>query len=252
MPGTLVWNSKDKTFGKAVRKPPVQVIRTPNSHAALVSREDFERVEQLLGDGRPKTRHPRTVTSQYFLSPLLHCAKCGATMIGATAKSGAYHYYKCDNHFKRGEEVCATPMVSKGKIESFIIDRLKEKVLTDENLSELVRMVNEEIRLLAGRRRECLEEIEKQLESANQKLLRLYVVLETGKLEIDDLAPWIKELRAEQTRLQRARDEAVADLEDMEPKELNTEQVLGYVQDLKTLLSKGTFIRAGGFPEVFG
>jgi hypothetical protein len=42
-------------------------------------------------------------------------------------------------------------MVSKGRIEGFIIAQLKEKVLTDENLSELVRMVNEEIRLLAGK-----------------------------------------------------------------------------------------------------
>jgi site-specific DNA recombinase len=121
--GTLVWNSKGKTFGKAVRKPPEQVIRTPNSHAALVSRDDFERMQQLLGDRRPKTRHPGTVTGQYLLSPLLHCARCGATMIGATAKSGSYHYYKCDDYFKRGKEVCATPMVSKGKIEGFIIDR---------------------------------------------------------------------------------------------------------------------------------
>jgi site-specific DNA recombinase len=95
---------------------------------------------------------------------------------------------------------------------------VKGKVLTDENLSELVRMVNEEIRLLAGRRRECLEAIEKQLESVNQKLLRLYVALETGKLEIDDLAPKIKELRAGQMRLQRARDDAVAELEDTELK----------------------------------
>ena len=65
-------------------------------------------------------------------------------MIGATAKSGAYHYYKCDNHFKRGKEACCTPMVSKAKIEGFIIERLKEKVLTEENLTDLVIMVNKE------------------------------------------------------------------------------------------------------------
>ena len=111
-------------------------------------------------------RHPRTVNSQYLLSPLLRCAKCGATMVGASAKSGGYHYYRCNNQFKRGKDVCSTPMVSKGKVEGFIIDRLKEKVLTDENLAELVRMVNEEIRVLAGRRRKRLEQIEGQLHGA--------------------------------------------------------------------------------------
>ena len=42
-----------------------------------------------------------------------------------------------------------------------------------------------------------LEKIEGQLGSVNQKLLRLYTALETGKLELDDLAPRIRELRAE-------------------------------------------------------
>ena len=36
-------------------------------------------------------------------------------------------------------------------------------------------------------------------------------------------------------------------MEDTEPKELNTEQVLGYVQDLKTILSNGTFIERKAF-----
>jgi hypothetical protein len=37
----------------------------------------------------------------------------------------------------------------KNKIEGFVIDKLKEKVLTDENLSELVGMVNEKFYLLS-------------------------------------------------------------------------------------------------------
>jgi len=90
--GTLVWNSRDKTFGKALKKPPEQFIQTPESHAASVSTGGFERMRQLLVDRRPKTRHPRTVTRQYLLSPLLRCAKCGAPMIGAPAKLGTYHY----------------------------------------------------------------------------------------------------------------------------------------------------------------
>jgi site-specific DNA recombinase len=124
-------------------------------------------------------------------------------------------------------------------------------VLTDENLTNLVRMVNEEIRLLAGRRREHLEEIQKQLESVNQKLLRLYMALETGSLDLDDLAPRIKDLRAEQTRLQRARDEALVGLEDTAPKKLDREQVLSYAQDLKGLLSQGTFIEQKTFLRSF-
>jgi hypothetical protein len=112
-------------------------------------------------------------------------------------------------------------------------------------------MVNEETRLLAGGRQERLEEIEKRLESSNQKLLRLYVALETGKLEVDDLAPRIKKLRAEQTGLLRAREEALTELGDAEPKGLSGEQVLAYARDLKAVLSKGTVMEQKSFLRSF-
>jgi DNA invertase Pin-like site-specific DNA recombinase len=87
--GTLVWTGKNG-----------EDIRCHEAHPELVSRADFNKVQQLLVDRRPRVRHPRTVNSQYILSSLLHCTRCGATMIGASAKSGDYHYYKCNNHFR--------------------------------------------------------------------------------------------------------------------------------------------------------
>jgi len=71
-------------------------------------------------------------------------------MIGAAAKSGKYHYYRCSNNFKVGKEICSAPLVSKPKIEGFVIERIKQKVLTDENVTELVKLVNEEVKILAG------------------------------------------------------------------------------------------------------
>ena len=238
--GNLAWTCRNR-----------EVIRTSGAHLPLVSKEDFSRVQQLLTDRRPKVRHPRTVTSQYLLSPLLHCANCGAPMIGASAKSGTYHYYRCNSSFKMGKYVCSAPMVSRAKIEGFVIERLKGKVLTDENLTDLVRMVNEEIHLLVGRGQERLEETEKRLESVNERLLRHYTALETGKLDFDDLAPRIKDLREEQNKLQKARDEVLAGLEDSKPRELNKEEVIRYVQDFKVLLSKGKLVEQKAFLRSF-
>jgi len=128
---------------------------------------------------------------------------------------------------------------------------VKENVLTDDNLTTLVKMVNEEMRLLAGHRRERLEEIDKQFESVNQKLAKYYAAFEKGTMSADDATPRIRELRSEQTRLQRARDEALSELEDTEPKDLGTERVLDYVKDFKALLSKGTFVEQKAFLRSF-
>ena len=237
--GALVWMGKNG-----------EVVQTPNAHPALVSQRDFDKVQQVPTDRRPRVRHPRTVTSQYLLSPVLHCAGCGAPMIGAPAKSGSYHYYRCNGNLKSGKELCAAPLVPKSKIEAFVIDRLKEVVLTGENLTDLVRMVNEEVRLLAGRRRQRLEEVGKQLETVNQKLLKYYIAFEKGTMS-DDAAPRIRELGAEQTKLQRAKDKALAELEDTSPKELDSEEVLHYVKDLKALLSRSTFMEQKTFLRSF-
>jgi len=105
-----------------------------------------------------------------------------------------------------------------------------------------VRMVNEEIRLLSSQRQERLGEISKQLDSVNKKLLKYYTAFENGTMSDSDAAPRIRELRTEQIRLQKANEEAIADLEDTEPKELDTRQVLGYVEDLRALLSTGAFL----------
>ncbi len=238
--GTLVWTGKNG-----------ETIRTPNAHPALISIDDFHKVQQLLTERQPKVRHPRTVTSQYLLSSLLYCAKCKAPMIGCGAKSGHFFYYRCNSALRRGPEACQSGWIPKSKIESFVVDRLKEKVLTEDNLSELVRMVNEEIGLLAGRRRERLEDIEKQLESLNQKLLKYYLAFERGTMTDDDAAPRVRELRAEQTRLQRSREEALAEQEDTQPKGLDTEEVLRHTQDLKVLLAEGTLTEQNAFLRSF-
>ena len=67
----------------------------------------------------------------------------------------------------------------------------------------------------------------------------------------EDAAPRIRELREEQTGLQRARDEALAKLEDKAPKELDEEQVLVYVRDLGALLSQGTLVEQKTFLRSF-
>ena len=143
--GTLVWAGGNG-----------DIIRTHNAHPALVSRGEFDRVQQLLTDRQPRVRHPRTVNSRNLLSSLLYCAKCGTPMTGCAAKSGQFSYYRCNNALRRGPEACRSGWLPKSKIEGLIIEKLKEKVLTDENMTELVTMVNEEMRLLEGRRQEHL------------------------------------------------------------------------------------------------
>ena len=100
-------------------------------------------------------------------------------MIGCWAKSGQYHYYACNSRYKKGNDACEAPMVSQGKVESFVLHRITENILTEENLGRLVVLVNEELSKSSGLFEEQLAQIEKELDKVSDRLAKLYGALET-------------------------------------------------------------------------
>ncbi len=80
------------------------------------------------------------------------------------------------------------------KLESFVVDRIKENILTEERLGQLVHLANEELGVSRQRAEQQLERLERESRSVERKLARLYAALESGKVEINDLAPKLKEL----------------------------------------------------------
>jgi site-specific DNA recombinase len=132
--GTLVWNRQTKSQGRAKPKDPKEIIRIEHTHPAIASREMFEKVRALLRERSPEITHPRTLNSEYLLSGLLYCGKCGAGMLGCAAKSSRFFYYACHNYCKRGKDVCNAELIKKKRIEGFVIHRIKAHLLTEDNL----------------------------------------------------------------------------------------------------------------------
>jgi site-specific DNA recombinase len=249
--GALVWNRTDRTGDKALRKPKDEMILTPNTHQELVSLTDFQRVQEILADRRPVIRHPRAVSSPYILSGLAHCSKCGSAMIGTAAKSGKYLYYECDARFKKGKDGCTGLRFRKDMVESFVLERIRQNILTKENLTKLVHLVNGELLETASRYEKQLEQTEKQLATVGSKLTKLYLALESGKLEMDDLAPRIKELRGYQRELQQQRDSLLSSIESNEPEKLDENEVISYVNELEQVLGEASFLQQKTFLRRF-
>jgi hypothetical protein len=73
-----------------------------------------------------------------------------------------------------------------------VIDKIKERVLTTENLNRLVHIVNEEMDGLAIEYRQRLDSVIDEIADVDRRLDRLYDALETGKIQLADLAPRIQ------------------------------------------------------------
>ncbi len=132
--GTLIWGRKDKSQ---------QPIRREDNHPAIVSRDEFSTVRKLVGSRSPLQCKPRSLTSDYLLSGMIYCGKCGYSLQGMPAKSGRYHYYGCLNSIRKGKTECSACMINRDKIESLVIEQLKLRVLTEDNLRDLLRLTNE-------------------------------------------------------------------------------------------------------------
>jgi site-specific DNA recombinase len=89
-------------------------VRVPYSHPAIISQDDFRRVQERLNSRRPSSTSRQTAV--FLLSGLLYCGSCGNKMTGVTRRqrwlrngdgnerSAMYRYYQCQSRIN--QSVC--------------------------------------------------------------------------------------------------------------------------------------------------
>ncbi len=241
--GTLVWGRN------SVRQLPV--IRIEHAWPAIVDRNVFERVQMLLKNRAPVMMHPKRVASRYLLSGLARCGYCGKALVGQDAKSGQFTYYVCGTLLKKGAGTCPSRYLNSQHFENIVIDKIKEHVLTTENLTRLVHIVNEEMDSLAIDYRQHLDSVADEIADVDRRLERLYDALETGKIQLADLVPRIQQLRQRQEQLQAARWEVEQQLSDRRVELADAETVARYISDLRNLLSESPLAERKSFFRSF-
>ncbi len=127
---------------------------------------------------------------------------------------------------------------------------IKQNILTDENLRELVELTNEEIQNLSATIEEKIEAYSVQLSDVDSRLERLYDALETGKLKLDELAPRISSLVTRKKELQ----EAIAKIKNEKYEPTNTTDIgtlKVYVGGLREILGSAEVLRQKAFTKSF-
>jgi hypothetical protein len=232
--GTLILGGRPGHPAIHGNEPPIKI---ENAWTPIIAPQVFKRVREKLSDKKPQSVHPRTVPSFYLLSGLLFCS-CGHAMIGRSAKSHQYYYYTCNGSYKQGKDACCSRSYSKEKLEKIIIDQIKGKVLQPEWLDELVKLVNEEIYACNNTLQDKLGVMDAELNNVCSRLNRLYDALETGKLNLSDLAPRIKELKSRQDDLSKNRIMVEVEITAQGLNYLDSKSVKDYAENLISLLDQ--------------
>ena len=98
-------------------------IVNENAYPAILSAEEWDKLQQLF-EVRREGRHRSTAgTSNYLLSGILRCGHCGGAMTGGT-KSKGYNYYRC-SWYKKARDFCSESMGHRQKpLEDAILEHL--------------------------------------------------------------------------------------------------------------------------------
>ncbi len=241
--GTLVWGRNSVHD--------LSPIRVDNAWPAIIDRDTFDRAQSLLKDRAPVNLHPKRVASRYLLSGLVRCGHCGKNLVGHDAKSGRFTYYVCGTLLKKGTDSCPTRYLNSQQFENLVIDKIKEHVLTTDNLTRLVHMVNEEMDSLAIEYRQRLDNVIDEIADVDRRLERLYDALETGRIQLADLAPRIQQLRQRREQLQAARSQLEQELSARRVELADEETVAHCVSDLRNLLSESSLAERKSFVRSF-
>ena len=241
--GTLLWGVHSKS-----KNPPVRVEK---AFPAIVSKRRFKQVAKLMASRAPDKQHPRRVSSSYLLSGLVKCRRCRKSLTGQESKSGQFAYYVCQSLLKRGKEACDAPRLNARRFEGLIVDQIRNNILTESNIRDLVKLVGEEMDGIAKEQRKRLETIEGDLADVKRWLDRLYRAIETTDLDLADISPRIKEHRQRQEKLEVTAQDARASLSERREVLDSVDTIAAYAQDMRSYLQESELTETKAFIRSF-
>ena len=113
--------------------------RNEASHAPLVDRETWQRVQDGLKDIRPQAA-PRSDGFNYYLRGLLHCPHCGCVYTSWPAKGGTVAYYGCLRS-QKGHTTCPVSRINANalhKVRAQVSNRRQFLGVQIKNLTEAI------------------------------------------------------------------------------------------------------------------
>ena len=241
--GTLVWgnNAKDEA----------DPVRVEKAFPAIVSKTQFKQVNKIMRSRGPKITHPRRVGSTFLLSGLVKCYRCKRALSGRYSSRSTFPYYVCHSFMKRGPGACDSPRVDARHFEELVVSSIRSNILTEGNIRNLVKVVDEQMDGVAGEQRKR-QTIESELSDVRGRLDRLYDLVETTtEFNMADFTHRIRDHRERQERLESAAEGARAILAQRREVLDDVRTITAYAQDMSKFLRKSELTERRAFIETF-
>ena len=186
---------------------PSTIIEVPVP--VLIEMEVFQRVQAKLGQNNPRTTPPRVVNGPSLLTGIAVCASCGAgmTRTGTARRGKSYSYYSCAGCHQKGTSVCQGRHIPAAVLDGIVVNGLKQRLLTPDRLATLLRTLADRQAAKTEAVDRRLVTLQREVVDCDDRLRRLYRLIEDGIVELDDI------LRERTAALKSQREQAKAALD---------------------------------------
>ncbi len=190
--------------GKYVRHgeyEPDAVIRIPGGIPAIISEDDFKKVQIKMRERQHKAAK-FSAKQEYLLSGKIYCGECGSPFAGNSRKPRPDHplyvSYKCT---KRNQTIttCKNREINRDKLEKVVLEKLSAELFNPEIIPVLVNKYNEYLSNKNSDANNRLASLRKQLKEVERKISNtVNLMVETGSLAFKNK---LSELEADKEKL---------------------------------------------------
>ncbi len=176
--GNLV-QGKKRTPNLKVKKffdvPKEEWVRVEDTHEAIVSKEDFNLVQELLNIDTKRSPNQEELL---VFSGILKCNDCGETMvrINTTDKGKKYYYYVCSSYKYKKE--CKSHRISEKKLFETITEVINLEISYVTNLEKVFQNIEK-----STLKNISIENLKKQLDSLEEEI-QTYEKYKKGLIEV--------------------------------------------------------------------
>lgn len=178
-------------------------------HEPLVDRDLFERAQEILASRGEDASLRRSNQSDYLLTGLVTCARCGKRYLGAAAhgNGGRYSYYVCFTRQRYGSTHCDSDRLPAPALEDAILERLVHVLDQEPLVRQAIADAFSELDAERPKREAEIKRIDAEIKRTNQTLERYFQAFEHGSMPEGACAPRITELTRKLAGLRARRDE---------------------------------------------
>lgn len=231
--GVYIYNrsAKKDAFGKRNShsyKDESEIIRIEGGIPAIVSKEDFQKVQEILKMRRKKPGTNKA-KENYLLTGLIRCGCCGKPYQGNrrhAKNKPMYVSYRCSFRQKTSSKVCDNKEIRKEYIEEYVLSELERKIFNDKAITYIAEGINKNLQKQNKADDEKKAVLLKQIDEVEGQISNIVTAITNGFVQ--------EEFKAKMDELKNSKSELEAKLSEIEAKDIN--QIVTEA-DVRSLLS---------------